>query len=679
MLGVYLQSSIVTVSFFSIIISVLWYFSEEVLIWLHQEPNVAKMAAIYVRYLIPGIFAYGFIQCTLRFLQTQSVVVPLVICSAVPLAVHVGLTHLLVHVIGLGFKGASLSASISLWISFLMLVLYIKFSVNLEYWAFEILVLLAALLPDSESSTSLIAMCVNTDLIAFMIAYGLSAAVSTRVSNEMGARNIEQAKKAVSATLKLAVLLALIFVLLLAFGHNIWAYCFSSNSEIVRKFAYMTPFLAASVVLDSAQGILSGVSRGCGLQYIAAWTNLVNFYIIGLPLVFLFGFKLGLYEKGLWMGLICGLFCQACTLLVIINRINWSRIEVQVVDKEDQQHFFQIHISFYMDSAPLLEFSAGESNEQGRRKEGWLWKLVDVEEVKYQLLFSIPMIITNMAYYAITLVSVMFAGHLGDTELAGATLGNSWSSVTGIALVTGLSGALETFCGQGFGAKLYRMLGVYLQSSIVTISFFSIIISVLWYFSEEVLIWLHQEPNVAKMAAIYVRYLIPGIFAYGFIQCTLRFLQTQSVVVPLVICSAVPLAVHVGLTHFLVHVIGLGFKGASLSASISLWISFLMLVLYIKFSVKFKETWQGLSKESFHYILPSMKLAIPSALMVCLEYWAFEILVLLAALLPDSESSTSLIAMCVNTEVIAFMITYGLSAAVRYINLSSFFFSFYIC
>lgn len=368
MLGIHLQSSIITITFFSIIISILWYFSEEVLILLHQEPNVAKMAAIYVRYLIPGIFAYGFIQCTLRFLQTQSVVVPLVICSAAPLALHFGLTHLLVHVIGLGFKGASLSASISLWISFLMLALYIKCSVKfketwqglslesfhyilpsmklaipsammvcLEYWAFEILVLLAALMPDSESSTSLIAMCVNTEVIAFMITYGLSAAVSTRVSNEMGAGNIDQAKKAVSATLKLAILLALIFVCLLGFGHNIWVYCFSSNPEIVRKFAYMTPLLATSIVFDSAQGVLSGVSRGCGLQHMAAWTNLVTFYFIGLPLVLLFGFKLALYDKGLWLGLICGLFCQACTLSVIINRINWSRVGVQVVGEKNQQ------------------------------------------------------------------------------------------------------------------------------------------------------------------------------------------------------------------------------------------------------------------------------------------------------------------------------------------------------
>jgi multidrug resistance protein, MATE family len=40
-----------------------------------------------------------------------------------------------------------------------------------------------------------------------------------------------------------------------------------------------------------------------------------------------------------------------------------------------------------------------------------------------------------MAYYAIPLVSVMFAGRLGDLQLAAATLGNSWGTVTGIALM----------------------------------------------------------------------------------------------------------------------------------------------------------------------------------------------------------------------------------------------------
>ncbi|CAL9758125.1 unnamed protein product [Musa acuminata subsp. burmannicoides] len=365
MLGIYLQSSVLISTFFSIFISILWWYSESILIWLHQEPQVARMAALYLRYLIPGLFAYGSLQCMLRFLQTQTVVIPLVVCSVVPLVVHVALTYVTVHVIGLGFKGTALSGSISLWISFLMLALYVRYSdkfrytwegfsaeafhqvlpcmklavpsavmVCFEYWAFEILVLLAGLLPNSELSTSLIAMCVNTEAIAFMVTYGFSAAVSTRVSNEIGAGNIEKAKNAVSVTLKLAVFLGITIVLVLAFGHNLWASLFSSSHEIIRAFAYMTPLLTVSIVLDSAQGVLSGVARGCGWQHLAAWTNLVAFYVIGMPLALLFTFKLGFHDKGLWLGLICGLFCQTCTLIVLTLRTKWNRVQLSDRDGE---------------------------------------------------------------------------------------------------------------------------------------------------------------------------------------------------------------------------------------------------------------------------------------------------------------------------------------------------------
>ncbi|KAF8409227.1 hypothetical protein HHK36_005301 [Tetracentron sinense] len=312
-------------------------------------------------------------------------------------------------------------------------------------------------------------------------------------------------------------------------------------------------------------------------------------------------------------------------------------------------------------STPLLE----ESYHEGEEKKGSRWsKVIDVEEAKKQVFFSVPMIITNMSYYSITLISVMFAGHLGDLELAGSTLANSWATVTGIALLTGLSGALETLCGQGYGARLYRMLGIYLQSSMITSFIFSVGVGFIWFYTEPILILLHQDASVSKMAALYMRYLIPGVFAYGFLQCLLRFLQTQTVIVPLVVCSVVPLIIHVGITYVLVHWTPLGFKGAAMAASISLWISFLLLALYVNFAEKFKHTWEGFSVESFHHVLPSMKLAIPSAVMVCLEYCAFEILVLLAGLMPNSEQSTSLVAMCVNTEAVTYMIAYGFSAAV---------------
>ncbi|KAG1368380.1 hypothetical protein COCNU_14G008480 [Cocos nucifera] len=112
-----------------------------------------------------------------------------------------------------------------------------------------------------------------------------------RVSNEIGAGNTGKAKNAVAVTLKLSVFLALTVGLLLVFGHDIWASFFSSSYAITRKFAYMTSLLTVSIVLDSAQGALSGVSRDCG------WQHLVAFYIIGMPLALLVGFKLGFRDK----------------------------------------------------------------------------------------------------------------------------------------------------------------------------------------------------------------------------------------------------------------------------------------------------------------------------------------------------------------------------------------------
>ncbi|KAL6614425.1 hypothetical protein ACP70R_036695 [Stipagrostis hirtigluma subsp. patula] len=353
MLGLYLQSSLILSAAVSALISVLWCFTEPLLLWLRQDPEVSHAAAAFVRPQIPGLFAFAFVQCLLRFLQTQSAVAPLFVCSAAPFALHVLLAYLLVNVLGLGLAGAAAAVSATYWISCLMLLAYALRSetwkgfsaesfrhvlptaklaapsavmVCMETWAFELLVLVAGLLPDSTVSTSLIAMCSSTEAIAYMITYGFSAAVSTRVSNEIGAGNVDRAKNAVSVTMKLAVLLAITFVLLLVFGHDLWAGLFSGSARIVSEFASITPLMIVSIVLDAAEGVLSGVSRGCGWQHLAAITNMVSYYVVGVPLAILFAFKLKLSVKGLWTGLICGLTCQGISLLAITINTKWSKI-----------------------------------------------------------------------------------------------------------------------------------------------------------------------------------------------------------------------------------------------------------------------------------------------------------------------------------------------------------------
>ncbi|KAL5151555.1 Protein DETOXIFICATION 19 [Glycine soja] len=651
MLGIYLQASCIISLIFSIIISIIWFYTEPILVLLHQSHDIARTTALYMKFLIPGLFAYSFLQNILRFLQTQSVVMPLVALSALPLLIHIGIAYGLVQWPGLSFTGAPVATSISQWISMLLLALYVMYAKKFKqtwqgfsmhsfhyvftnmklalpsaamYWAFEVLVLLAGLLPDSQITTSLIAICLNTQFIAYMVPVGLGAAGSTRVSNELGAGNPEQAKHAMNVTVKLSFLFSFCFALALGFGHNIWIQLFSGSAKIKEEFASMIPLLAISIVLDAVQGVMQGVARGCGWQHSTVYINLATFYLVGLPISCLLGFKTNLHYK---------------------KMLKSRSLDGTVT------HF-----------TPLLDVSHHKENTKQYR--WWNSKILDLEEAKHQLLFSLPMFLTNLFYYLIVLVSVIFAGHLGDLQLAGATLANSWFSVTGLAVMVGLSGALETLCGQGFGAEEYQMLGIYLQASCIISLIFSIIISIIWFFTEPILVLLHQSQDIARTTSLYTKFLIPGLFALSFLQNILRFLQTQSVVKSLVVFSAIPLLVHIFIAYALIFCTDLSFIGAPVAVSISLWISIPLLVMYIMYAERFRQTWTGFSFESFNYIFTDLKLALLSAAM----YWAFEIMVFLAGLLPDPTISTSLIAICTNTELIAYLITYGLSAAARVSN-----------
>jgi MATE family multidrug resistance protein len=57
------------------------------------------------------------------------------------------------------------------------------------------------------------------------------------------------------------------------------------------------------------------------------------------------------------------------------------------------------------------------------------------EEVKRQLWLAGPLIAGNLLQNLIPVISVMLVGHLGELPLAGASLANSFATVTGFSLM----------------------------------------------------------------------------------------------------------------------------------------------------------------------------------------------------------------------------------------------------
>jgi MATE family multidrug resistance protein len=110
--------------------------------------------------------------------------------------------------------------------------------------------------------------------------------------------------------------------------------------------------------------------------------------------------------------------------------------------------------------------------------------------------------------------------------------------------------------------------------------------------------------------------MIPAIFGYGLMQCQVRFLQTQNIVMPVMASAGGAAACHLVVCWVLVYGLGSGSKGAALSNSIAFWVNVALLAVYVRVSSACKETWTGFSEEAFRDALSFFRLGIPSALMV---------------------------------------------------------------
>uniref|UniRef100_A0A3Q7H703 Protein DETOXIFICATION n=1 Tax=Solanum lycopersicum TaxID=4081 RepID=A0A3Q7H703_SOLLC len=78
-------------------------------------------------------------------------------------------------------------------------------------------------------------------------------------------------------------------------------------------------------------------------------------------------------------------------------------------------------------------------------------------ELKRLLVLAGPLMSVNFLLSCLQAVCIMFVGHLGELSLSGASMATSFASVSGLSLLLGLASALDTLCGQSYGAKQYHM------------------------------------------------------------------------------------------------------------------------------------------------------------------------------------------------------------------------------
>lgn len=202
-----------------------------------------------------------------------------------------------------------------------------------------------------------------------------------------------------------------------------------------------------------------------------------------------------------------------------------------------------------------------------------------------------------------------------------------------------MGSAVETLCGQAHGAHRYDMLGIYLQRATIVLVLVGLPLTLLYTFSYPILVFLGEPKSVSYLASMYIAAFIPQIFAYAVNFTAQKFLQAQSVVAPSAYISAAALLLQTLLTWIAVYLMGLGLMGIAYVLTISWWVIVVAQTLYITNSQRFRHTWTGLSWRSFQGLWSFFKLSAGSAVMICLEMWYSQILVLIAGLFKDPALS----------------------------------------
>lgn len=285
------------------------------------------------------------------------------------------------------------------------------------------------------------------------------------------------------------------------------------------------------------------------------------------------------------------------------------------------------------DASCRLENVLSDTNLSGFKRlqiASWL-------ELKLLVRLAAPAVFVYLINNLMSLSTRVFCGHLGNLELAAASLGNSGIQLFAYGLMLGMGSAVETLCGQAYGAGRYEMLGVYMQRATFVLLATGVPVMMVYIFCKPMLILLGESTAVASAAALFVYGLIPQIFAYAVNFPIQKFLQAQSIVLPSAYISAATLVLHLLLSWLVVYKFGAGLIGASLVLSLSWYIIVGAQFAYILMSDKCKHTWTGFSVQAFSGICEFLKLSGSSAVMLCLETWYFQILVLIAGLLDNPE------------------------------------------
>jgi MATE family, multidrug efflux pump len=329
----------------------------------HQPAEVVPLAAAYTVRLAPGVLPFFLFIVFRQSLQALHRTTAILISILVANLVNAGLNWLLIFGHGptppMGVLGSAWATTVSRWLlagllvalswkdlrphlrqrlpevwdpaplgRMLRLGLPIGFQYVLEFGAFALVALMMGWLGTRQMAGHQVA--INLASLTFMVPLGVGDAASVLVGHAVGRADPARARGMARAALVCGIAFMSCTALLFLTMPKFLAGLYTPDVSVLAVAATLIPLAGVFQVFDGLQVVAGGILRGLGETRVAMLVNILGYWLLGLPVSYLLGFREGMGPVGLWWGLVLGLAVVATVLLVRV-RIALGRQQRRVV------------------------------------------------------------------------------------------------------------------------------------------------------------------------------------------------------------------------------------------------------------------------------------------------------------------------------------------------------------
>ncbi|XLU53246.1 hypothetical protein S245_047894 [Arachis hypogaea] len=381
LVSITLKRTILMLLLASLPISILWLKLEPLMLCLHQDSEITRIASVYCYYSIPDLIANSFLHPIRIFLRSKGTTWPLMWSTFFSILIHIPVLAFFTFKLNLGVPGIAVSAFVANFNTLLFLLSYmvytnisnnnkdssslslfcplsqsqkvvhgdaifnnscpttlsrkewgmlIRFSIQsclgvcLEWWWYELMTILAGYLYNPRVALATAGIVIQTTSLMYTLPMALSASVSTRVGNELGAGQPERASLSTMVAIGMALATSVLGLLWTTLGREEWGRVFTSDSEVLELTITVLPIIGLCEIANCPQTTSVGILRGSARPGVGAGINFYSFYLVGAPVAIVLGFIWELGFVGMCYGLLSAQVACVVSILLVVYNTDWE-------------------------------------------------------------------------------------------------------------------------------------------------------------------------------------------------------------------------------------------------------------------------------------------------------------------------------------------------------------------